>query len=106
MKQYYVLPLKGTVLRLVPLEGAAENPLGPPDLAELLSLVGGVSSDSTEGDIAMESINYDIENETVEVVIEASPELHEALQRLSPRFKQIAKERGWKLDKSRLPKCK
>ncbi len=97
----YKLPIQGKVLNDKPLTGDENNPLSVIPLEELpeyneLDCMG----------CAYTVLSYDIDNEECEIELRASDAVHEWLLNLMPQLRDIAKQKGWKLDKTELIKTR
>lgn len=103
MKRIYRLPIMGKVTSDKPLTGDAKNPLSPIPLEELLDIESLPADESSIGCVCLE---YNVDEDWVNVEVEASEIAHERLLNLMPQLKAISKEKGWKLDKTELEKTR
>lgn len=113
MKRRYKLPIKGTVMERKPLAGAEDDPICVIPFSDLVPKKEIIDAETKEkiltselGGFSLVCLNYDIEEEWCEVEIEASNAFHDWLLNLIPQLKDIAKVKGWKLDKTELEKTK
>lgn len=82
-----------------PLKGVEGNPLCAIPLNELPNFPEGESYSYT-------CPNYDVEEEWVEIELEAEEVVHNWLLALMPQLRDVAKTKGWKLDKTELEKTR
>ncbi len=99
-KRLYRVPCMGKVLGDTPLKGSVNNPLCPIPLMDLAREQG------IEGLRSYESLNYNVDEGWVEIKVEATEEAHNWLAGMLPQLRGIQKEKGWKLDKTRVEKVK
>lgn len=107
MKKFYKLPIQGTVLVKEPLTGNKSDPVCVFPLAELPNLPTYFNEERQREEQEPFSYicwNYNIDEEWCEVELEASEEFHNWLSGILPQLNDINKEKGWKLDKSKLVK--
>lgn len=107
MKRKYRLPIVGIVLNDKPLTGDATDPIRPIDLSELMPKQKVIDPDGEEREVpkygySCISLDYNVDEEWVEVEIEADKGFHGWLLGLIPSIKDIANSKGWRLDKTKL----
>ncbi len=104
----YKLPIQGKVLSDHPLTGADDDPICPIDISELVPTRQVFNSELGEAvevpkySFAMVNLNYNLDEEWCEVELEASEEFHNWTAGILPQLRGIQKEKGWKLDKSKM----
>lgn len=98
MKRLYEIPCMGKALKGNPLKGDAENPLCSIPLAQMARAVG------IKGIQGYHCLEYNLVDETVLIRAEVDTEAHIWIKQMLPTLKQVAKDKGWKLDKSKLEK--
>ncbi len=98
MKRLYKIPCMGKVLKEKPLTGDPDSPLCSIPLIEM-SRVAGVN-----GIRVYECLEYDLVNETVLIRAEVDNEADNWIKGIMKDLKQIAKDKGYKLDKESLIK--
>lgn len=98
MKRFYVIPCMGKVLSENPLKGDPANPLCSIPLAQMARAAG------ITGIKGYECLEYDLDNETVLIRAEVDTEAHTWIKQMLPSLKQVAIEKGHKLDKKALVK--
>jgi hypothetical protein len=96
----YKLPIMGGIKDDAPLRGVDGNPLIVIPLEELPGF------DKLTGGLTYQVLNYDIESEMCDIELDADEEIHNWLIGLIPSLKQLAKDKGWKLDKTELEKTR
>ncbi|MBA7565122.1 hypothetical protein ES708_06797 [subsurface metagenome] len=99
MIRRYTIPCMGKVKNDKPLEGTKGSPLCAIPLDELPDYPEGLG----HGYICLD---YDLENGLAEIELDADEAVHDWLLALKPQLKNIAKAKGWKLDKTELEKIK
>ena len=105
MKKRYKLPISGTVVRENPLEGDKTDPICVIPLGELPTFPTFFELKSQEQipeSFSYTCLNYNLDEEWCEVELEASEAFHNWLAGILPQLKDIQKEKGRKLDKTRL----
>lgn len=103
MKRVYRVPIMGGVKNDKPLTGVEGNPLCPIPLEELPGYDSLADEDQGIGCV---SLDYDVDEEWCEIEVEASETFHNWLLNLIPQLRDIAKQKGWKLDKTELAKTR
>lgn len=98
MKRLYKIPCMGKVLKEKPLTGDPDNPLCSIPLAQMARAAGVM------GIKRYECLEYDLEAETVLIRAEVDTEAHTWITSMLSNLKQVAKDKGWKLDKKSLIK--
>lgn len=101
MKREYKLPLVGKILNDKPLTGSQTNPV---DVVPIDELPGFKQLEARNFTYTIIDIDVDLENASIE--LSASEEFHDWLLDLMPKLRNIAKEKGWKLDKTELIKAR
>ena len=99
MKRIYRLPIMGGVKSKKPLRGVEGNPLANVPIEKLPGF-----ADLPNRGFNLFNLEYNIDKGWSEVEIEACEVLHDWLTALMPQLKDIAKSKGWKLDKTKLVK--
>lgn len=103
MERIYKIPIMGAVIDDRPLKGMGGNPLCAIPLDELPGYNMLTIDDSSFSYVAVE---YNVDEEWVEIELEASDGVHNWLLGLVPQLKSIAKSKGWTLDKTELEKTR
>lgn len=99
MKRIYRIPIMGGVKDDIPLKGVEGNPLCCVPLDELRDFPKGEGYGYT-------CLSYDVDEEWVEIELEAEETVHNWLLALIPQLRDIARDKGWKLDKTELEKTR
>lgn len=86
-----------------PLKGIEGNSLC---IIPLDELPGFDSLEDEGGGYSVRNLDYNIDEEWCEIELEASEAVHEWLLNLIPQLRDIAKTKGWKLDKTELEKTR
>ena len=103
----YKLPIQGIVLAREPLTGKGNTPICVIPFGELPDCPTQFNEETQEElkeGFNYTCLNYNIDEEWCEVELEASEEFHNWLVGMLPQLRDIQKEKGWKLDKSKLEK--
>ncbi|MBA7622378.1 hypothetical protein ES703_29755 [subsurface metagenome] len=103
MKRVYRIPIMGGVVNDKPLKGVESNPLCAIPLDKLPECDALANEDRGFSYVVL---LYNLDEEEVEVELDATDAFHDWLLNLIPQLKGIAKGKGWKLDKTELVKTK
>lgn len=98
MKRLYKIPCMGKVLKEKPLTGDPKEPLCSIPLAQMARAAG------IKGLSGYECLEYNLIDETVLIRAEVDNEADNWIKQMMPTLKQVAKDKGYKLDKSKLEK--
>lgn len=109
VKHIYKLPIRGTVLKGKPLEGKDDDPIDAIPLGDLPNrptYFNKEADQQSKEPFSYTCLDYNIDEEWCEVELEASEEFHNWLTSMLPKLRDIQKQKGWKLDKSKMEKAK
>ncbi|GAI07774.1 unnamed protein product [marine sediment metagenome] len=105
MKRKYKMPIRGKVLAKEPLTGENGDPICVipfGDLPDLPTYFDKASQQQVKESFGYTCLDYNIDEGWCEVELTASEEFHNWLAGILPQLRDIQKEKGWKLDKSKM----
>jgi hypothetical protein len=100
MIKHYRLPIYGTLLSKDPPIGDSDSPVQPISLYDLPN----PPEEVLQGKYTDTPFKYNFDEDWCEVEVKADEVVHNWLAGILPQLRGIQKEKGWKLDKSKLEK--